>query len=419
MVECTFSGPKDLSPDEQLIRIPGKWKLFVDGSMAGKKCGAGLILSSPEGFEICQAIRFDFPLTNNEAEYEALLAEMELARSLEAKHLRAFSDSMLAVKHFTGEYEQKDPRTKVYAAKVISASLSFKTFELSQIGRENNAREDALSRLASAETQNLTGSIYLTEAKMPSIEKKECLEIHQGSDWMTPLRNFLEKGILPLDRREALKIKDRASSYTIINGQMYRRSVSQPLVRCLNTEEQRQALEAVHEGICGEHLAGRSLAFKILRQGFFWPTLKADASNYAKRCVQCQLFATVPKQPPEEMTSVLSPIPFTVWAMDIMGILPKSTRQAKYCIIAIDYMTKWVKARPLSASTEEAAKKFFLEQVILRFGIPKICISDNGTQFIGKKFRKFLHHFGIEQKFSSVAHPQGNGAVEAANKVIF
>ncbi|XP_074371791.1 uncharacterized protein LOC141712665 [Apium graveolens] len=199
VVECTFSGPKDLTPDEQLIRIPGKWKPFVDGSVAGKNCGAGLILSSPEGFEIFQAIRFDFPLTNNEAEYEALLAGMELARSLEAKHLRAFSDFILVVKYFTGEYEQRDPRMKAYATKVKDASLSFETFELSQIGRENNARADALSRLASAETQMLSGFIYLTEAKMPSIEKKECLEIHQRNDWMTPLRNFLDKCILPLD----------------------------------------------------------------------------------------------------------------------------------------------------------------------------------------------------------------------------
>ncbi|XP_074374075.1 uncharacterized protein LOC141714455 [Apium graveolens] len=124
LVGCTFSGPKDLSLDEQLIRIPGKWKLFVDGSVAGKKCGAGLILSSPEGFEICQAIRFDFPLTNNEAEYEALLTGMKLARSLKAKHLRAFSDSMLVVKHFMGEYEQGDPRTKAYASKVGQSTPS-------------------------------------------------------------------------------------------------------------------------------------------------------------------------------------------------------------------------------------------------------------------------------------------------------
>lgn len=160
-----------MAPEEQLIRSPGKWKLFVDGSVAGSKCGADLILTSPEGFEICQAIRFTFPLTNNEAEYEALLAGLDLAKNLEVRHLRAFSDSMLVIKQFSGEYGQNDPRTKAYATKVRENNMLFETFELSQVARENNSRADALSRLASAETQNLTGSIYLTEVKAPSIEK--------------------------------------------------------------------------------------------------------------------------------------------------------------------------------------------------------------------------------------------------------
>ncbi|XP_074374202.1 uncharacterized protein LOC141714587 [Apium graveolens] len=254
VVEYAFLGPKDLSPEEQLIRIPGKWKLFVDGSVIGKKCGAGLILSSPEGFKICQAIRFDFPLTNNEAEYEALLAGMKLARSLEVKHLRAFSDSMLVVKHFTGEYEQRDPRTRAYATKA-----SF-------------GRDTKLNRF------------YLPHRSQNAFDRKERMPRDSpGKRLDDPLRNFLEKGILPPDRKDALKVKYRASSYTIINGRMYRRSVSQPLLRCLNSEEQQQALEAVHEGICGEHLAGRSLAFKILWQGFFWPTLKADAIDWCKK----------------------------------------------------------------------------------------------------------------------------------------
>lgn len=131
--------------------------------MVGSKCGAGLILTSPDGFEICQAIRFTFPLTNNEAEYEALLAGLDLAEKLEVKHLRAFSDSMLVVKQFSGEYGQKDPRTKAYVLKVREQTLLFDSFELSQVARENNSRADALSRLASAETQNLQGSIYLTK----------------------------------------------------------------------------------------------------------------------------------------------------------------------------------------------------------------------------------------------------------------
>ncbi|XP_074346835.1 uncharacterized protein LOC141685641 [Apium graveolens] len=84
------------------------------------------------------------------------------------------------------------------------------------------------------------------------------------------------------------------------------------------------------------------------------------------------------------MAIVPSPIPFFMWAVDIVGILPTSTNQEKYCIISIDYMTKCVEARSLSDITEEAAKKFFREQIILKFGILK-----------------------------------GNGVIEAENKIIF
>ncbi|XP_074352635.1 uncharacterized protein LOC141691777 [Apium graveolens] len=82
-------------------------------------------------------------------------------------------------------------------------------------------------------------------------------------------------------------------------------------------------------------------------------------------------------------------------------------------------MTKWVKARTLSAIIEEAEKKFFLEQIILRFMIPKVRVSDNRLQFVGNKFRRFLHHPVVQQKFSSVAHPQGNGTIEITNKIMF
>lgn len=249
MVECSFSGPKDLTPEEQHIRAPGKWKLFIDGSVFGQKCGVGLILTSPEGFEICQASRFTFSLTNNEAEYEALLAGMALAKNLGVKHLRVLSDFILVIKHFSGEYMQRDPRTYSYATKVRENSLFLESFELSQIGSENNSRADALYRLASTKTQNLTGSIYLTEVKASTIDKKQYMEIHQGITWMTLIRGFLGKNVLPLDRKDAQKIRYQASSYAIIGGKLYRQSATEPLLRCLDFEEQRLALERVHEGM--------------------------------------------------------------------------------------------------------------------------------------------------------------------------
>ncbi|XP_074378014.1 uncharacterized protein LOC141719534 [Apium graveolens] len=259
MVDYTFSEQKDLMPEEQLMRQPGRWKRFLDGSVAGLKCEAGLILSCPDGFKIFQAIRFAFPLTNNEIEYKALLDGLSMAKSLEVKHLWVFSDSMLVVKYFSGEYEQREPRTRAYTVKVKELSLSFQSFELSQITRENNSRADALSRLASAETQKIVHGNALSDNV-------------DDADF-----GLLKKGTLPLGKKEAQKVRYKAASYTIINERLYRRSASSPLLQCLVMEEQKLARETVHESICKEHLAGRALSFKILRQGFYWPTLTDDA----------------------------------------------------------------------------------------------------------------------------------------------
>ncbi|XP_074323532.1 uncharacterized protein LOC141660447 [Apium graveolens] len=234
----------------------------------------------------CEAIRFTFPLTNNKAEYEALLTGLSLAKNLEVKHLRVLSDSIFVVKYFSGEYEQREPRNRAYAAKVKELYLSFPSFELSQIARENDSRADALSHLASTETQSLTGSIYLTEVTVPLIDKKQCMEIHQMITWMMPILAFLEKGTLPLSKKLAQKVRHSATNYTIINGKLYRWSALSPLLRFLDTEEQKLALETVHECICGEPLAETALAFKILRQGFHWTTLRADANQYIKKCRQ-------------------------------------------------------------------------------------------------------------------------------------
>lgn len=81
-------------------------------SFARSMCGAGLTLSSHDGFEIFQAIRFTFPITNNEAEYEALLAGMELGRNLDVKHLKAFRDSILVVKDFYRRVQTKGSSNK-------------------------------------------------------------------------------------------------------------------------------------------------------------------------------------------------------------------------------------------------------------------------------------------------------------------
>ncbi|KAK4392686.1 Retrovirus-related Pol polyprotein from transposon opus [Sesamum angolense] len=83
------------------------WKLFVDGSSTLQGSGVGVILETPQGDKIQYALRFSFDASNNEAEYEALLAGGRLAQAAGAKYLRAYSDSQLVVNQVNGEYEAK------------------------------------------------------------------------------------------------------------------------------------------------------------------------------------------------------------------------------------------------------------------------------------------------------------------------
>lgn len=86
--------------------------------------------------------------------------------------------------------------------------------------------------------------------------------------------------------------------------------------------------------------------------------------------------------------------------------------------MAIDHFTKWIEAEPLATISSEKIMKFLWKNIICRYGIPRRLVSDNGTQFVDKKVRRFCEELGIKQDFTSVEHPQTNGQTEAANKVV-
>ncbi|KAK3024064.1 hypothetical protein RJ639_043425 [Escallonia herrerae] len=123
-------------------------------------------------------------------------------------------------------------------------------------------------------------------------------------------------------------------------------------------EQNDYALHEVYEGIYGQHLEVKVLAHKILRQGYYWPTMKQDALEYSKQCDACQQFSFVPKLAPTTLTTLSSPIPFAMSGMDILGPFPPTSAQRKFVIVAFDYVTKWVEAEALSSITEKKCKDF-------------------------------------------------------------
>ena len=101
-----------------------------------------------------------------------------------------------------------------------------------------------------------------------------------------------------------------------------------------------------------------------------------------------------------------------------MGPFPEAPGRVKFLIVAIDYFTKWVEAKPVASITASSIKKFLWEFIICRFGLPQQLVSDNGTQFADNGLQEWLKELLITQVFASVAHPQANGLVERANRTI-
>ena len=101
-----------------------------------------------------------------------------------------------------------------------------------------------------------------------------------------------------------------------------------------------------------------------------------------------------------------------------MGPFPKAVGNKKYLLVCTNYFTKWVEAEPLANIRDVDVKRFIWKNIVTRFGVPYVLISDNGLQFDSKVFRKYCSDLGIKNMYSTPAYPQGNGQAEAVNKVI-
>ncbi|GKV47270.1 hypothetical protein SLEP1_g54184 [Rubroshorea leprosula] len=399
---------------------PNDWTLYVDGASSSKGSGAGALLIGPDGYRSEHALKFNFDATNNMAEYEALLLGLQLALELKLSAIQVYSDSQLVVNQINSICEVVDPVMVKYVALVAELKCKFQKFCLSKIPRTENEQADSLSKFAS-DSSSHSRSVFVEVLDEPSFMKSRVMEISTDPgtpNWIDPILSFLRDGILPEDRQEAMKLRRKASRYTLIDGVLYKRSFSLPLLRCLNPYEAEYALREVHEGVCGSHVGARTLAHKVLRQGYYWPNMYKDATHFVQRCLKCQFFAHLTHQPAEELTTLVAPWPFAQWGLDLLGPFVKGVGGVTHLIVGVDYFTKWVEARPLSSLTSKKVEDFVFSSIICRYGIPNQIVADNGTQFNCTSFRDFCSSYGIKLQFTSVYHPESNSMVESVNKCI-
>ena len=174
---------------------------------------------------------------------------------------------------------------KKYLEKMLLLVKKFKEANFVQIPREENVEADVLAKEALA-----TGAMdeFDEIQYVPSIDLQEVQQVEGTENWITPIISYLKEGKLPEGKDEARKLRVRAARYLLINEVLYKRGFSQPYLRCLAPDEANYVLREVHEGVCGNHSGARSLIHKVVRAGYYWPTVQADAKAYVKVCDQCQ-----------------------------------------------------------------------------------------------------------------------------------
>jgi ribonuclease HI/transposase InsO family protein len=440
--------------------------MFFDGSLMKTGADAGLLFISPLGKHLRYVLRLHFPASNNVAEYDALVNGLRIAIELGVRRLDARGDSQLVIDQVMKNSHCRDPKMEAYCDEVRRLEDKFYGLELNHVARRYNETADELAKIASGRT-TVPPNVFSRDLHQPSVKTDDTPEPEKASalpeapsaqpeapsaqpeaasappeapsapegealrieeerngvtpnrNWQTPYLQYLHRGELPLDRAEARRLARRAKSFVLLGDgkELYHRSPSGILQRCISIAEGQELLQEIHSGACGHHTAPRALVGNAFRQGFYWPTAVADATRIVRTCQRCQFYARQTHLPAQALQTIPITWTFAVWGLDLVGPLQKAPRGFTHLLVAIDKFSKWIEVRPLNSIRFEQAVAFFTN-IIHRFGVPNSIITDNGTQFTGRKFLEFCEDHHIRVDWAAVAHPMTNGQVERANGMI-
>uniref|UniRef100_A0A2N9FUV3 Integrase catalytic domain-containing protein n=1 Tax=Fagus sylvatica TaxID=28930 RepID=A0A2N9FUV3_FAGSY len=337
--------------------------------------------------KLLSLLSWGFDCTNNMTEYEACIVGLQAALEFGAYELEVFGDSLLIVSQTNGEWQARDPKLIPYQRYISRLVPKFKYVTFTYTPRAHNHFADALATLASL------------------------IKLVEGDD-VRPLRNRDSRhpSILCVHRRmHERRSRDRQQALVLRYQALHPRQRMQRKPIGL--------IQEMHAGLMGAHANGPFLARKIMRAGYYWLTMERDCIRHVQTCHKCQMYQNSKNAPPQYLHTMASPWPFSAWGMDVIGaITPKASNGHEFILVAIDYFTKWVEACSFKNVTQVAVTRFVKNNIICRYGMPEMLITDNASNLNNRMMDQLCQQFKIQHHNSAPYRPKMNGAVEAANK---
>jgi ribonuclease HI len=348
--------------EEETNKDAEAWTVFCDGSWGIFGARAAAVLVAPSKVRTCYAARLDFSCTNNIAEYEALLLGLRKLRAMEIRRAILKTDSQVISGHIDKSSKARDPKLEKYLDTVRRLEASFEGFSVKNIPKGENEHADLLAKSA-AQGLLLPLEVFFETIKALSIELMERVVLAispvHSEDWRTEIISFLQGNCLSDDKAYNKRMEARTRPCVIIEGELYKLGVCSPLLKCLSRAKGIELMKEIHAGLCGSHIGSRPLLEKVFRQGFYWPKAVSDAAELVQKFENCQKCARDQKQP-SSLTQLIQPTwPLQRWGLDLLGPLPPAQSNLKYVVVAVEYFSKWIEAKPLATITSVIVHKFF------------------------------------------------------------
>lgn len=290
-------------------------------------------------------------------------------------------------------------------------ALSLQAFDLhiDYITGKKNVIADTLSRPVLDESPD---SINMISVDMPSKPASDVRAEQLEDPELRKIITDLESSATSTDFK-----KWAERGYIMSNGILFRYNPD------IDEEEPQQVipsnqiphiLREYHDLETAGHY-GIERTYQRIARRYYWMGMRRNITDYVGQCIECKRYKPTNLKPAGLLQTPIQAQRFEVISIDLFGPLPETPDGCRWIFIVEDTASRWTELFPLKTATAEACARCLTDEIILRYGVPRRIISDNGVQFVGTIMQQLAHCLGFKQCLTPVYHPESN-PVERKNR---